>query len=280
MLPYFLSKKASAWPCRPWRHRDARRHLRRERCPLSSITGTISPSVPRCGQPRRAGGCGRRTRPSVAGRCRTSTPGSPPVWPISSPTTGSVRPFIRPMTGLNSAAGRKLDEMASLLPGGPPRHHAGEPAHHRVRNTAAARATAHRRRPPAPDGNGRTGCWRSPNRSPACRLRSCASPSSPAPCCRSRDAAQPSRPMLVSSGEGAAQPRMTSSRSVRRKGWRSQQAAPGRGRQIGRGERAGTASRLQERRPRAVDDRSANRLSRGMRPSGRVSVGLPPRAPR
>jgi hypothetical protein len=77
------------------------------------------------------------------------------VWPISRPTTGSVRPFMMPITGASSAAGRSLAEMRELL------RRASAPASCRrttapsPRSRAAARATAHRRRRPAPDANAR-----------------------------------------------------------------------------------------------------------------------------
>jgi len=38
------------------------------------------------------------------------------VWPIKRPTTGSVRPFIRPITGLSSTLGRSLRKCPAFWP--------------------------------------------------------------------------------------------------------------------------------------------------------------------
>ena len=62
------------------------------------------------------------------------------------------------------------------------------------------------------------------------------------------------RPMLTSSGDGAAQPRITSSSVGRCERLAQQQRAAGIGREVGRRERTGPVTRLEERRARAVDD--------------------------
>ena len=92
------------------------------------------------------------------------------------------------------------------------------------------------------------------NRAPACRRRSCASPSSRGPSGRSPCAAR---------RRGRCSPRRPRARrsrgSLRRarsgaNGWRSSSARPACGREVGRRERPGPVARLEERRARAVDD--------------------------
>ena len=163
------------------------------------------------------------------------------VWPIDSPTTGSVRPLSRPMTGarLRSEAAQR-GRGAQAARGIP----AGQPAHHVVREQQR-RAHSASTPPATTSANGPTGCWRWPSPAPACQaqLRITVQPGTRLPQPR-RSAI--TRPMLTSSGEGAAQPMMTSSTSVGEKGW--QQRAPGLHGQVARRKRAGARARLQERR--------------------------------
>ncbi len=62
------------------------------------------------------------------------------------------------------------------------------------------------------------------------------------------------RPMFTSSTDGAAQPRITSSSSVGAKRLANEHRSPGRGGEVRRRERSRAVARLEERRPRAVDD--------------------------
>ena len=145
------------------------------------------------------------------------------VWPIDSPTTGSVRPLSRPMTGarLRSLKRRSADSLA-------PRPRAAyQPDSQRTmssENSSGARDSAST--PPATTSCERPDWMLAMAESSACmpeaQLRITVQPGTRLPQPR-RSAI--TRPMLTSSGEGAAQPMMTSSTSVGEKGCSSARPA-------------------------------------------------------
>ena len=127
------------------------------------------------------------------------------VWPIDSPTTGSVRPLSRPITGarLRSLKRRSADSLA-------PRPRAAyQPDSQRTmssENSSGARDSAST--PPATTSCERPDWMLAMAESSACmpeaQLRITVQPGTRLPQPR-RSAI--TRPMLTSSGEGAAQPR-------------------------------------------------------------------------
>jgi len=147
------------------------------------------------------------------------------VWPISSPTTGSVSPFISPMTGLNSAPGRSLVKCPAFWPAD---FIAIMPANQRtIPSEYSSGACESASTPPASTSSERPEWMLAIAESSACmplaQLRMTVQPGTLLPQPR-RSATM--RPMLVSSGEGAAQPTMTSSRSSGENGWRSSRLRP------------------------------------------------------
>jgi hypothetical protein len=147
------------------------------------------------------------------------------VWPISRPTTGSVRPFIRPMTGVSNMAGRSFRKCCSFWPAV---RSDIMPANQRtIASEYSSGARDRASTPPASTSSERPHWMLAMAESMACmpeaQLRITVQPGTFLPQPR-RSATM--RPIFVSSGDGAAQPRITSPRSDGSNGWRSNSARP------------------------------------------------------
>ena len=146
------------------------------------------------------------------------------VCPISSPTIGSVRPFMRPITGARYA-GLNLVTSAARWPAVFAAYQLDSQCTIASENSSGARDSAST--PPASTSSERPVRMLAIAESSACmpdaQLRITVQPGTLRP--------QPirsatTRPMLTSSGDGAAQPRITSSRSDGAKGCRTSSARP------------------------------------------------------
>ena len=146
------------------------------------------------------------------------------VCPIDRPTTGSVRPRNRAMTGLKKA-GRNAPRVLSRAPGVRARDQAASQLTMAVPNRIGAWLMAST--PPASTRLERPLAifWAalSMDCSPEAQLRCTVQAGTLSPQPRRRAA---TRPMLVSSGPGLTQPSMTSSNSVGANGWRASNGRP------------------------------------------------------